>query len=126
MVLSTMALLEFLDGADRSSLAFANLPEVNTALDTVFRDGDLNGNGVADGADLAIWRTGFGAAAGANPTTGDADGDGDVDGQDFLRWQRGVAGGPESQWATVPEPTAPLQVMAVSAMAALYRRRRVR
>ena len=36
MTLSTMALMEFLEGPDRASLFFANLPEVEAALDTVF------------------------------------------------------------------------------------------
>src|SRR6185436_16727327 len=88
MTLSTMALLEFLEGPDRQSLFFANLPDVKAALDTVFRDGDLNGDGIANTADFDIWRNGFGVAALASPATGDADGDGDVDGADFARWQR--------------------------------------
>jgi hypothetical protein len=106
MTLSTMALMELLDGELRTSLSFANLPEVKAALDTVFLDGDLNGNGVTDGADLAIWKAGFGANFNATPAGGDADGDGDVDGADFLRWQRG-AGDTTAQLPTeqtVPEP----------------------
>lgn len=103
IALSTMALMNWLDGEDRASLAFANLPELKTALDRVFLDGDLNGSGVTDATDLAIWRSGFGQSANASPATGDADGDGDVDGHDFLRWQRGVGAAPSRP---VPEPTA--------------------
>jgi hypothetical protein len=41
-----------------------------------------------DAADLAMWESGFGMAAGAAPAHGNADGDFDVDGADFLAWQR--------------------------------------
>ncbi|MBA3481618.1 MAG: DUF3131 domain-containing protein [Pirellulales bacterium] len=128
MALSTMALLEYLDGADSASRFFASLPEVDSALDTVFLDGDLNGNGVTNGTDLAIWRTGFGVAAGASPAGGDADGDGDVDGADFLRWQRGlgIASGARSTAAGVPEPRSLIQVMVLLALHAGLGRGRLR
>jgi hypothetical protein len=107
MTLSTMALMEFLEGPNRQSLFFANLPEVKAALDTVFHDGDLNGDGRADLADLAIWQNGFGLATLASPATGDADGDGDVDGADFLRWQRGQSlPSAVSAIDAVPEPVS--------------------
>lgn len=108
MALSTMALMEYLDGDDRTSRFFADLPEVKSALDTVFLDGDLNGNGVTNAADLALWKTGLGTAFRANPAGGDADGDGDVDGADFLRWQRGYGGTTSASSANraVPEPHA--------------------
>jgi hypothetical protein len=128
MALSTMALLEFLDGPDRASLLFAELPEVGAALDTVFIDGDMNGNGVTNAADLAIWRGGFGISSNASPSIGDADGDGKVDGADFLRWQRGlgIMAGGLAHTALVPEPTAwRLSVALVTAAAAsLWNRRR--
>jgi hypothetical protein len=104
MALSTMALLEYLDGPLSASRFFASLTTVDAALDTVFRDGDLTGNGVTDIADLNIWKNGFGDPAGATPAQGDADGDGDVDGSDFLRWQRGLGLGATPGLA-VPEPT---------------------
>lgn len=90
VVLSTMALLEYLEGDASSSRRFADAGSVDAALDAVFIDGDLNGNGIADGIDLAIWQSGFGDVAGATPAGGDANGDGGVDGADFLRWQRGA------------------------------------
>lgn len=110
MALSTMALMEFLDryqGIQSSSEFFAEFDGVRSALDTVFVDGDLTGNGVTDGADLAIWESGYGIAASATPAQGDADGDGDVDGIDFLRWQKGAsaAGGATAESAVVPEPS---------------------
>jgi hypothetical protein len=110
MALSTMALLEFLDryqGVQSGSQFFASLLEVDSALDEVFLDGDLNGNGITDATDLAIWQAGYGAAVNASPATGDADGDGDVDGRDFLRWQRGFGlSNLMAQSTTVPEPTS--------------------
>jgi hypothetical protein len=112
MTLSTLAFLEFLDryqGEQSGSQFFADLPELRSALDEVFLDGDLNGNGVTNAADLTILRNGFGAAFNASPATGDADGDGDVDGQDFLRWQRGLGLTPGTAAnAAVPEPAAAL------------------
>jgi hypothetical protein len=110
MTLSTMALLEFLDrhqGHQSASEFFATLSEVSSALDTVFVDGDLSGNGITDGVDLAIWESGYGIAAGATPAQGDTDGDGDVDGADFLRWQLGYSNsipGLVTRTTKVPEP----------------------
>jgi hypothetical protein len=125
--LSTLALLEFLDryqGVESGSQFFAALPEIDSALDFVFRDGDLNGNGVTDSADLAILRSGFGAAAFATPATGDADGDGDVDGADFLRWQRGVGATPSAAAASIPEPAISLFLSQLVLVAVLGRRKR--
>ena len=125
MALSTMALLDYLDDADRASLFFAHLPEVDAALDTVFLDGDLNGNGITDSTDLAIWRAGYGAAVNASPATGDAEGDGDVDGSDFLRWQRGLGVTIPAGAAAlgVPEPTGLVQLVAIGVMGLLAGRR---
>jgi hypothetical protein len=49
--------------------------------------GDFNTNGKVDGADLALWRTGFGDGRAAQ-RQGDANDDHAVDGMDFLAWQR--------------------------------------
>lgn len=126
MTLSTLAFLEFLDryqGEQSGSQYFANLPEVRSALDEVFLDGDLNGNGVTDAGDLTILRNGFGAAFNASPATGDADGDGDVDGQDFLRWQRGLGLTPTTvAYATVPEPAAAALLSIALVLLAAHRR----
>jgi len=113
-VLSTMALMELLDhmeGLQSASKLFASLPDVDSALDEVFVDGDLNGDGITDGADLAIWTAGYGDEAGATPDMGDTDGDGDVDGADFLRWQLGASdshSGLATSIAKVPEPNLSL------------------
>jgi phospholipase/lecithinase/hemolysin len=68
--------------------------------------GDFNTNGEVNGADLALWRLGFGAANAAR-RQGDADGDRDVDGGDFLAWQRTLGTNltaPPRAGAAVPEP----------------------
>lgn len=52
---------------------------------------DFDSSGATDGADLAIWNSGFGAAAPAR-FEGDANADGSVTGADFLAWQRGHLG----------------------------------
>jgi hypothetical protein len=127
MTLSTLALLEFLDryqGTQSASNFFASLSEIDAALDRVFIDGDLNGNGVVNAADLAILRGGFGAAFNATPATGDADGDGDVDGADFLRWQRGL--GPHSPSTSIPEPAAGIGLAAGAVFLLWSRRKRQR
>jgi hypothetical protein len=120
MVLSTMALLEYLDGPESASRFFADLPGVKAALDNVFLEGDINGNGLVTGEDLAIWRAGFGDAAGATAANGDADADGDVDGTDFLRWQRGV-GTAIGAAQSIPEPGAAALVLIAAALRCLGR-----
>lgn len=120
LVLSTMALLEFLEGEASASRYFASLPHVSAALDAVFREGDLDGSSITDGTDLALLRSGYGDAGGATPAGGDANGDGQVDGNDFLRWQRGLLVVASSQPALVPEPSA--VVLACIALALTSRR----
>lgn len=71
-------------------------------------EGDFNLDGTVDGADLAVWKAGFGAASGASFRDGDNDRDGDVDGSDFLGWQRAfgnAAATSEKPSAIVPEPS---------------------
>jgi hypothetical protein len=101
MTLSTMALMEFLEGTDRPSLFFANLPEVKAALDTVFVAGDYNGNGVVDAADYNMWRASFGSRT---ALAADGNNNGVIDGGDFVIW-RNAAGAPGGGTALgVPEP----------------------
>ena len=110
MVLSTMALMEYLDGPDSASRFFATLGEVDVALDRVFLPGDFDGNGIVDGDDFLVWQVGFGTTVGATPADGDADGDADVDGDDFLLWQSHFGESlPEStRVVAVPEPQSVL------------------
>ena len=124
-VLSTMALLEFLEGDQKGSKRFASLSEVSSALDGVFVDGDLTGDGQADSEDLMILLAGLGTQNGATPATGDTDGDGDIDIEDLLRWQRGFSsGGAQSGTRAVPEPsTTALVGFLLLAERALRRRR---
>ena len=125
VTLSTLALMEFLDryqGVESGSQFFSSLTEVNSALDGVFRLGDLNGNGVTNSTDLAIWQNGYGAAHSASPATGDADGDGDVDGRDFLMWQRGYNGSVGLlEGVSVPEPATGMLLLLSLAGLALRR-----
>lgn len=63
---------------------------------------DFNGDGPANGADLAAWSAGF--HTGTTQPAGDGDLDGDVDGSDFLVWQLQV--GASSGATAIPEPSA--------------------
>jgi hypothetical protein len=125
MTLSLMAFMEFLDrnqGVESASQFFSSIADVDAALDKVFIPGDLNGNGITNGADLAIWQNGYGISNNASPAAGDADGDGDVDGRDFLFWQRGAgAAGLVANSAAIPEPTA-LVLLALCSMSIFIRR----
>ena len=86
---------------------------------------DFDSNGHVDAADLAIWKTGFGATGGR--AVGDATGDNFVTGADFLLWQRqfgsGVAATPAS--ASIPEPAA-LSLLTAGGLTLLAHKRRRR
>jgi glucose/arabinose dehydrogenase len=90
----------------------------------VSADADFDQNDVVNAADLAIWRTGFGATY-AMHVQGDADGDFDVDGADFLLWQRqlGSTAPDDSANIPIPEPATPL--MLVMGMVAIFCRTRI-
>ncbi|WP_428308268.1 dockerin type I domain-containing protein [Lacipirellula sp.] len=129
--------------ADSLSGMFANAAALNTIADgwrvdwmlnaaagdlvlqvaAVEMQGDFNGNGVVDGADLAVWKTGYGTSGVASHAQGDASGDGRVDGADFLVWQRqnGSVGAPPAA-ANVPEPASGL-LLAAGLSVAISRRR---
>jgi hypothetical protein len=83
--------------------------------------GDFNGDSQVNGADLGVWRIGFGTASGAGPSQGDADGDQDVDGVDFLIWQH-ERGADSAGNLAVPEPCA---FLLVGTFAIVARRRRL-
>jgi hypothetical protein len=91
-----------LNGTVRANASFY------VALGGVTCDFDLDGD--VDNADLAVWRDGFGALAGATTNDGNADGDGDVDGSDLLIWQRALGTSPPAAAAAaiqaVPEPAS--------------------
>ncbi|MCC6492843.1 MAG: right-handed parallel beta-helix repeat-containing protein [Pirellulales bacterium] len=70
--------------------------------------GDLTGDGIVDGEDLAVWQSALGEGS-----AGDADGDGDSDGGDFLILQRSV--GVAAIGVAVAEPTLGALGMAAAA-----------
>jgi hypothetical protein len=78
--------------------------------------GDFDRNNVVDGADLAQWRSDFGA-------TNNSDGNGDnvSDGADFLIWQRNVGA---AALAAVPEPGGILMLLIAAVVHAAGRRGR--
>jgi hypothetical protein len=68
---------------------------------------DFDHNNTVNGADLALWQTGYGMTTGVTYEDGDADGDGAVTGRDFVIWQREFGSGeivPLGALAAVPEP----------------------
>jgi hypothetical protein len=79
---------------------------------------DFNLDTVVDGADLAIWETGYGQDA-----SGDANGDGVTAGFDLLIWQQefGFGGGFVSASTLVPEPSS-LQLFTSIVLAGMRRR----
>jgi cytochrome c peroxidase len=92
----------------------------------VFLEGDADGSGVVDLADLTAWQSVYGTG----DASGDADGDGDADSRDFLSWQRNLG----RSWTdftiqptvAVPEPVAVMQMGVCGALLAAAARRRLR
>jgi sugar lactone lactonase YvrE len=63
--------------------------------------GDFNEDRIVSAADLALWKTHFGATG---SPAGDADSNGTVDGADFLIWQRQLRLAASSPAVQIPEP----------------------
>ncbi len=89
-----------------------------------FFEADFDENGQVNGADLALWRTGFGTPTAATHMQGDANADGAVDGDDLLVWQRqlGLGSPATAAAAAVPEP-ASLAMLCMGLLAVLRRPR---
>jgi len=107
MTLSLMALMAYLDGPDRASRFFADLPEVDAALDTVFIAGDYNGNGAVDAADYNYWKATFGSRT---QLAADGNNNGIIDAGDYTIWRDHYAGGAGGSSSAVPEPSAAMVV----------------
>jgi hypothetical protein len=120
IALSTMALLNYLEGPDRQSLWFANLPEVKAALDTVFIAGDYNGDGAVNSADYGYWRSTLGQI---NSLAADGSNNGLVDAADYVTWRKHAAGFGVGSGSGVPEPSGAAFSMIFVGMLAAARRR---
>ena len=88
-------------GLDSREMSLTNAPKLIVTY-SLPSPADFNADGIVDGADLAVWKNGYGQR-GVPRTAGDADGDSDVDGGDFLIWQREYRPAAGSSTA-VPEP----------------------
>jgi hypothetical protein len=121
IALSTMALLEFLEGSDRLSLFFANLPEVKAALDTVFIAGDYNGGGVVNATDWSFWRSTFGSRT---SLAADGNNNGIIDAADYVIWRKAAGSPGLGAGVAVPEPASIQLVAALGVMGLIWSTRR--
>jgi hypothetical protein len=119
MTLSTMALLEYLEGPNRPSLFFANLPEVKSALDTVFIAGDYTGNGIVDTGDFNHWRQTFGSRT---MLAADGNNNGEIDAGDYVIWRNAISAPGSGASQGVPEPTSGQSAAAIGYVLVLCHR----
>jgi hypothetical protein len=110
ITLSTMALLEYLEGANRQSLFFANLPEVKAALDSVFVAGDYNGDGLVNSVDYNYWR---GTLGSVNSLAADGSNNGVVDTADYVIWRKRVGSPGLGAGVSVPEPRGSASIVSL-------------
>ena len=111
-------LLEYLEGPDRTSLFFANLPEVKAALDTVFVAGDYTGNGIVDAADYSYWRSTFGSI---NLLAADGNNDGVVNAADYVVWRKHWSAPGIGSTVDVPEPASAALVVVITGVLLHFR-----
>lgn len=113
-------------GTKITDIRVANTVTVLSVTELDLSPGDVNRDGLVDGADLSLIASNLGLVSGAYLDDGDADLDGDVDGADMLLWQQNSGHAASTSLALgVPEPTAAaLAILAGTACAAASRRRR--
>jgi hypothetical protein len=115
-----MAIKALLDQAS-AKLAALEVNDARAILDQVAPQGDFDGDGDVDGADLLKWQQQLGLVGlyPENSLAADANADGVVNAEDLSLWQDNVATASAST-AAIPEPASATILVIVALVARLY------